>query len=274
VKLDAALDLLSREPDAALDVAELALHLARDEYPELDVPAYLRRLDHWAAEVRPTLGGKSLKADVESLSRYLFLGCGFHGNTENYYDRRNSYLNDVMDRRTGIPITLSVVAMAVGNRAGLTVQGVGMPGHFIARAVRRDEVIWFDPFHGGQVLSIGDCERLILQATNQSTRVTPDMLAPIPLHLLVVRMLSNLRRIYLDREDDRRGARVLGRLVQLLPDNAAIERDLGLCLFRTGQHGQALDHLEAALRVANDESDADLIKKWIAGTKRELARWN
>src|SRR5258707_473570 len=132
--LDASLCALARDPAAPVDVAELALRLACDEYPDLDVEAYLSELDGMAREARTYLGG-ALAGQVHGLCRYLFHEMGFHGNTRNYYDPRNSYLNQVLDRRTGLPITLSVVALAVGTRAGLEVVGVGLPGHFVAKAV-------------------------------------------------------------------------------------------------------------------------------------------
>src|SRR5262245_16427153 len=134
MKIDDALARLAREPAAPLDLAELGLQLARDEYPDLDVEAYLAELDGMAHEARRYVRG-DLAARVTGLCRYLFHEMGFHGNTREYYDARNSYLNDVLDRRTGIPISLSAVTMAVGARAGLTIHGVGLPGHFVVKAV-------------------------------------------------------------------------------------------------------------------------------------------
>src|SRR5262249_42242142 len=154
--LDHALTLLAREPSAALDAAEIALCLAREEYPDVDVEAYLGELAAMAHDVRPRLRG-GLAARVGALGRYLFHEMGFRGNTQAYYDRRNSYFNQVLDRRTGIPLTLSLVAVAVGGRAGLAVEGVGLPGHFVARAVRGGEAVLFDPFHEGRLLTPAGC---------------------------------------------------------------------------------------------------------------------
>src|SRR5207245_3256487 len=139
--------------------AEVALLLARDEYPEIDVEDTLAELDAMAHDLRPQLQG-SLAARVATLSRYLFHELGFHGNTDNYYDPRNSYFNEVLERRTGLPITLSLVVMAVGERAGLSVQGVALPGHFIVKAVEDEEEVLLDPFHEGQMLTPAVCERL------------------------------------------------------------------------------------------------------------------
>src|SRR6516165_1911021 len=134
MNLDVSLALLAEDPAAALDLAELSLQLARDEYPDLDVDAYLSELAGMAHEARAYVRG-DLEARVAGLCRYLFHEMGFRGNAQDYYDPRNSYLNQVLDRRTGIPISLSAVAMAVGARAGLEVVGVGLPGHFVVKAV-------------------------------------------------------------------------------------------------------------------------------------------
>src|SRR6266849_11162092 len=132
--LDDALTQLADDPAACCDLAEVALRLAGDEYPGLDVEAHLSELDGMAHEVQSYLRG-SLQARVSGLCRYLFHDMGFRGNQEEYYDPRNSYFNQVLDRKTGLPITLSAVAMAVGTRAGLHVVGIGLPGHFLAKAI-------------------------------------------------------------------------------------------------------------------------------------------
>src|SRR5690349_19756321 len=166
MNLDAILPLLAREPDADVDLAEVALLLAREEYPAVDVEGTLSELTAMAHDVRPWLRGP-LAARVAALGRYLFHDLGFRGNTSNYYDPRNSYFNQVLDRRTGLPITLSLVAMAVGNRAGLAVRGVGLPGHFIAKAVEGGDEVLFDPFHAGRLLTPSQCEALVEQVTGQ-----------------------------------------------------------------------------------------------------------
>src|SRR5713101_5501637 len=162
LRLDSALQRLARDPAAPLDLAEIALLLARDEFPNLDVEAHLNELAAMAHEVKSYLRGH-LAHQVQGLCRYLFHEMGFRGNTRDYYDPRNSYLNQVLDRRTGIPISLSAVAMAVGQRAGLQVVGVGLPGHFIAKAVAEDREVLFDPFHGGRLLTPTDCQNLVQQ---------------------------------------------------------------------------------------------------------------
>src|SRR5262245_64167 len=194
--LDQALNLLAREPDAPLDVAELALHLARDEYPDLDVEAYLSELRALAHEAQRFVRGE-FEARVHGLCRYLFHDVGLRGNVQDYYDPRNSYLNQVLDRRTGIPISLSAVCMAVGRRVGLNVLGIGLPGHFIVKVVEDGREILLDPFHGGRRLTVDDCAILVQQVTGQEFQPTPENLRPLPLGLMAQRVLGNLKGIYL-----------------------------------------------------------------------------
>src|SRR3984957_15595178 len=164
--VNAALAALACKPGATFDLAEMALTLARDEYPQLDVEAYLSELNGMARQAKGYLGG-SLGCPVAGLCRYLFHEMGFRGNKQDYYDPRNSYLNQVMDLRTGIPITLSVLTMALGQRLGITVAGIGLPGHFIVKAVDRERQILFDPFHGGRELTFDECESLVQRVTGK-----------------------------------------------------------------------------------------------------------
>jgi regulator of sirC expression with transglutaminase-like and TPR domain len=273
MNLDLALTLLSQAPEAPLDLAELALLLAQDEYPALDVEAYLSELEGMAHEARSQLRG-SLEQRVRGLCRYLFHDMGFRGNQQNYYDARNSYLNDVLDRRTGIPITLSAVAMAVGRRAGLQVVGVGLPGHFVAKAVEGDAEVLFDPFHGGRRLTVEDCEQLVEKVTGQPFVADGEVLRAVPLAAIVLRMLNNLKAVYLHDGDFLRGARVIERLRQLHPHDLSQRRDLGATLFQAGQAGKALDHLQAYLRGAPQAEDAETVRELLNQARASVARWN
>jgi regulator of sirC expression with transglutaminase-like and TPR domain len=273
MNLDEALTILAADPAAPFDLAEVALHLAHDEYADLDVAAYLSELAGMAHEARPYLRG-DLEAQVAGLCRYLFHEMGFRGNTREYYDPRNSYLNQVLDRRTGLPISLTAVAMAVGNRAGLSIGGIGLPGHFIARAEAEGEQVLFDPFHGGRRLTPVDCENLVRQVTGMEFSATPENLQPVPLGLIVLRMLNNLKGTYLREADFERAARILERLRQLSPDDPVQRRDLGVVLLRAGQPGQAIEHLVAYLQVSEAAKDADTVRQLLAQARGEVARWN
>jgi regulator of sirC expression with transglutaminase-like and TPR domain len=273
MNLDETLALLAHDPAAPVDLAELMLHLARDEYPDLDVEAHLSELAAMAHEARHYLRG-SLHARVTGLCRYLFHEMGFRGNTQSYYDPRNSYLNQVLERRTGIPITLSAVVMAVAQRAGLSVLGVGLPGHFVVKAAGEGEEILFDPFHGGRLLSREQCEILVEQVMGVPFQATAERLQAVPVGLIAVRMLTNLKGIYLRQEDFPRAVRVIERLRQLAPDDPLQRRDLGFSLIHAGQPGRAVDHLQAYLTAVPAAADAASVRQLLDQTRSELARWN
>src|SRR5262245_3002140 len=271
--LDEALAVLALEPATPLDLAELALWLARDEYPALDVEGELAELAALAGEVKPRLRGP-LAARVAVLCRYLFHDLGFQGNQKDYYDPRNSYLNEVLARRTGLPILLSTVAIAVGTRAGLEVVGVGLPGHFVAKAVLGDQEMLFDPFHGGRVLTREACEALVEEVTGAPVEATPEALAAVPIGLIVQRMLNNLKLVYLRQGDFLRAARVIGRLRQLCPGDLTQGRDLGATLLQAGRPGAAIDHLAAYLASEPAPEDEADVRKLLDQARGAVARWN
>jgi regulator of sirC expression with transglutaminase-like and TPR domain len=273
MNLNAALATLAAQPAAPLDVAELALHLARDEYPELDVEAQLAELNAMAHEARTYVGG-DLRARVAGLCRYLFHEMGFRGNTRDYYDPRNSYFNVVLERRTGIPISLSAVAMAVGARAGLEIVGVGLPGHFVAKARADGQEVLFDPFHGGRLLTLSDCEHLVRQVTQQAFRATPERLSPVPVGSIVQRMLNNLKAVYLRQGDFVRAVRVMERLRQLDAADPVQRRDLGASLLHAGQPGKAIDHLSAYLNAVPSAGDAEAVQQLLQRARATVAAWN
>jgi regulator of sirC expression with transglutaminase-like and TPR domain len=273
MNLDAALQRLARQGDAPFDLAELALHLARDEFPTIDVEGYLAELDAMASEAKRYVRGR-LPARVHGLCRYVFHDMGFRGNKKEYDDPLNSYFNQVLERRTGIPITLSALVIALGERVGLRIEGVGLPGHFVVKAVQASEQIVFDPFHGGRLLTAVDCENLVRQATGHEINVTAEVLNALPLHLIVTRMLSNLKAIYLKQSDIPRAIRVLQRLRQLSPEDAGLQRDLGICLVHAGRPGRAVDLLTAYLDAAPEAMDVETVRDVLRKAKSTIAEWN
>jgi regulator of sirC expression with transglutaminase-like and TPR domain len=273
MNLDAALTLLAGNPSAPLDLAELALHLARDEYPNLDVEAYLNEIAGMAHEARTLLRG-GLANRVHGLCRYLFHDMGFRGNLQAYYDARNSYFNDVLERRTGIPISLSAVAMTIGARAGLDIVGVGLPGHFVVKAIEDGREVLFDPFHGGRQLTPKECETLVEQVTGEPFAATAQTLHAVPLGAMVVRMLTNLKAVHLRDGDFIRGARIIQRLQQIVPHDPLQQRDLGAALFHAGRHGSAIEPLSTYLRLVPQAQDRETVLQLLAQAKAQVARWN
>ena len=271
--LDDALATLARDPQAPLDVAEVALLLARDEFPFLDVDAHLAELAAMAHEARTYVRG-DLPTRANGLCRYLFHEMGYHGNRRDYYDPGNSYLNVVMERRTGIPIALSALTMAVGARVGLSVVGVGLPGHFIVKVLGDPAPVLIDPFHGGRRLSETDCENLVRQVTGMPFDATALSLQALPLGLMVQRMLNNLKGIYLKAEDWPRSVRVMERLRQLNPHDVVLRRDLGVCLLHQDQPGRAIDHLAAYLQHAFEADDVEKVRQLLRAARQRVAEWN
>jgi regulator of sirC expression with transglutaminase-like and TPR domain len=274
MNLDSTLRELAADPFAQVDLAELNLHLAADEYPSLDVPVYLATLDELADEVRPRLRG-DLEQRTAAFCEFLFDECGFAGNADEYYDPRNSYLNEVLDRKLGLPITLSILAMGVGERCGLPVMGVGLPGHFLAKAVNDsgDEVL-FDPFHGGQLLDYEGVEQLIEAVTGHPFHAHEDSLAATPPGLIAQRMLNNLKATLLKSGEFARAARVIRRLTQLVPTDPTQRRDLGVSLVRAGECGPAIRHLTAYLQMAPAAEDAAAARQFLREARKQVAKWN
>ena len=273
MNLDAALAMLAENMAASLDVAELALCLSQDEYPDLDVEAVLGEVNAMAHEARSYVRGP-LEARVNGLCRYLFHEQGFHGNTREYYDPANSYFHLVLERRTGIPISLSALAMAIGARLGLTLAGVGLPGHFVVKAEDDGQEIVFDPFHGGRLLTPLDCQNLVRQVTGKEFPANTEALQALPLGFIVLRMLNNLKGIYLRGKEYPRAIRVMERMVQLREDDPLQRRDLGTSLLHAGQPGKAIDHLAVYLAAFPKADDADVVRLLLKEARAYVAGLN
>ena len=248
-------------PDEAVDLAEASLLIACGEYPGLDIARYLEHLDAMGCDVRERIGPGPM-AGVEAMNGYLFEQEGFHGNLEDYYDPRNSFLNEVIDRRMGIPITLSIIYMEVARRAGLEVYGVGLPGHFLVRAENRGGTLLVDPFHGGAILSESDCQKRLDRVFDGRVRLEPGMLAPCARKDILARMLRNLKAIYVKADDYHRGLRTMDLLLALEPGSAEDRRDRGLLHAAFDCYSLAAADLEAylALAPAAPEAKALLVK--------------
>ena len=260
-----ALNLQSRMAEVAADLeralnasgAELgpaALTIARIEYPALDVQRYLDRLDEMGARASRRLEGATLSSSdtIATLNEYLYEEEGFGGNRDQYDDPRNSFLNEVLDRRTGIPITLAVVYLEVARRAGLSITGVNFPGHFLLRApggLAGDDLI-IDPFHGGALLSEFDCRQLLRNHVGDEAAFDRSLLAPATRHDIVVRMLVNLKRLYV-RMRSFPQARFVSTLLLTADPSAVHElRDRGLLAYHLEDFSSALRDLEEYLRLS------------------------
>ncbi len=251
---------LVRLPDAKIDLALAALWIAAEEYPSLDVHAYLARLDALAALAAPRLGEAAPEAErAERLLRFLCQEQGFTGNEKGYDDPRNSYLNEVLDRRTGIPITLALVLLEVARRSGLPLRGVSFPGHFLVK-LDGPPLRVLDPFLG-RALDVSECRARLHSVLGPDARFEPErhLRAATPREILV-RMLTNLKQLHLRARDFGRTLACCERILLLTPDAPTELRDRGLVFEKLECFAAAAQDLESFLRHAPDDETAPAIR--------------
>ncbi len=259
----ADVDALAREfahaaGGADPDLARAALLIARLEYPRLDPAPYLARLDQMGHDVRRRLAERpgALPDQFDTLSRYLYEDQGFHGNREHYEDPRNSCLNQVLDRRCGIPVTLAIVFLEIAKRAGVPAVGVGFPGHFLIRersepAASARLPLVIDPFDRGRALSERDCRALLRQSLGDAAEFDLKLLAPITPRQILLRVLGNLKRMYVQLRSFPQARDVTELLLALNPSGVSDLRDRGLLAYHMQDFSGALRDLEAYLRVTS-----------------------
>jgi regulator of sirC expression with transglutaminase-like and TPR domain len=243
-------------------LADAALVIARIEYPRLDPAPYLARLDRmgeaarrWIARQVEETGNDSPSTCVSGINAYLFGEQRFEGNRDRYEDPRNSCLNEVLDRRSGIPITLAVVYMEVGRRAGLTVDGVNFPGHFLVRVpdgsgtLPRSLIV--DPFHSGALLSEQDCRTLLQRHVGSEIAFSRTLMAPATRTQIIVRMLLNLKRLYMHMRSFPQARLVTEMLLAVTPSALSELRDRGLLAYHLNDVNTALHDLQTYLKLAS-----------------------
>jgi regulator of sirC expression with transglutaminase-like and TPR domain len=244
------------KPEPELDLALAALLIAAEEYPQLAPEPYLRRLDELAERVRDRQWDATAPVVIlQDLTRVLFEEEGFRGNRDSYYDPRNSFLNDVLDRRLGIPITLSLVYLEVGWRLGLPLHGVNFPGHFLVRYDGEALKLLVDPFQGGMVRFEDEAQELLDHVYGGSVRMQQEYLRVADRRAILVRILENLKNNWLNARDDARALGALERILLLLPDSPDHVRDMGMVLTRLGRNGEAVAALEQYIALCPDASD-------------------
>ncbi|MCH8224797.1 MAG: transglutaminase family protein [Chloroflexi bacterium] len=230
-------------PDEDIDLARAGFLIAAMEYPELDLDHQFGQLDSLAEGVAGRLdASRDPLFCVNTLSEYLFDELGFQGNLDDYYDPRNSFLNEVLQRRLGIPITLSLVCIEVGKRLDIPLLGVSMPGHFLLRH-QGEENLYIDPFNKGILLSEEECAQRLQQVTQANVPWDPSYLAPVSNRDFVARILRNLKNIYLQRQDHDHAIMTIDRLIVLQPEATLERRDRGIVRYNLGRHEESLEDL-------------------------------
>ena len=250
---------LAARPDDHLDLGEGALLISAEENPDLDPAPCLRQLDRWAEELRPHM--ERAEGDlprVQTLCRFLYGEKELRGNRECYYDPRNSFLDQVLERRLGIPITLAVVLIEVGRRVDVPLAGVGFPGHFLVRHACHPRLL-LDPFDDGNLLTHCDCARILQRLTRNRIPFSPQLLQTVGARQILLRILNNLCGVYLSRGEVERSLAVVDRKILLYPDEPGYLRERGVLRLKVGCCDLGLADLESYLEACPDAPDWDEI---------------
>ena len=264
--------ITAREP---IPLARGALLIASEEYPALDIEHYLDRIAALAREAEPLVrGGDNTVEQVQLLSEFLFVQKGFEGNRDAFGDSRNSFLNEVLDRRLGIPITLSVIYLEVGRRLGLNLHGVSFPAHFLVKAVDDRGELIIDPFNGGAIIGLDEIRARLAQIYGQPVEVHPAMLKAVGARLILARMLRNLKGIYASGADWPRTLAALDRILILDPraHDEILER--AALYERMECFSAALGDFQSFLSIAPDHPNADGARESVVRLMPLVARIN
>jgi regulator of sirC expression with transglutaminase-like and TPR domain len=268
-------EIVSREQ---FNLAEASLMLAQDVYPDVDIPGYVGQLDRIAETIKKRIAGDAFaEQKVRALNYYLFSEMRFSGNIDEYYDPRNSYLNEVIERRTGIPITLSILYLEVGKRLGLNLKGVSFPGHFLVKlSVKRGQLV-LDPFTGGEAQSEADLRQRLAQVlpSEKAEQAQLDQyLEPATPRQIIARVLRNLKNIYMQSSKLEQALAVMHRMLLVVPESAEELRDRGLVYQKLECFRPALSDLQNYLRRRPEAPDAAEIHGKIVELKESAARIN
>jgi len=278
--------LMARQ-DEQIELARACLQVAEDAYPGLDVEGYMGEIERFARRLRTRFAHEAAAEDrIIALNEFLFDDLGFGGNTDDYYDPRNSYLNEVIDRRTGIPITLAVLYMEIGRRIGLPFEGVSFPGHFLVRLPLRGGTLVLDPFSGGVPQSETELRVLLKRVIPRGIGVEEpggvpvadlpldQFLEPASNRQILARLLRNLKGIYREKDQPERLLEVLNRMIVVAPEAAAELRDRGLVYVRLECWRPALKDLADYLEREPEAPDQDEVRSKMVDLTMRCARLN
>lgn len=262
--------------DASIDLVAGGFAIARTEYPLLDTSHYLGRLEWLASRVRDRMRAvPTARETIALLNRVLFDEEGLRGNREDYYDPRNSFLNDVLDRKLGIPITLSVIYMDVARRVGFPVAGTGMPGHFLLKHYDgMSGEILIDPFNRGRIVGNVECQQRLDEIYSGQIELKPEFTRPVSHREILTRMLNNLRQIYFSRRNLAKGLVVLDLLLAIPPLCPDLLRERGLVRLSLEQYLGAAQDLGRYLQLEPEAADADDVRETLEMLRELLARLN
>ena len=254
-----------------IDLGRAALTIALSDYPDLDIAAYLGRIDQLAVEVTRRCDGSSeIYKFIAALNYVLFKQHGFRGNSDDYYDPKNSFLNEVLDRKTGIPITLSILYMEVAQRVGLAIDGVGFPGHFLVKHAHDGVEIVIDPFQQGEIKSREDLKRMLGGLFGEAVELQVQYLKPASKKEILGRMLGNLKGIYAKANDLVKLLSVLDLAIILEPRAAREVRDRAEVYLRLECFAQAREDFEYYLKLAPEAEDATTVREQLIALAKQV----
>lgn len=261
--------------DEDIDLVRAALYISGEEYPDLNVDHYLNILDSLAEEARKYIGlTGDVRDTIQRLGEFLFVHQKFGGNDEDYYDPRNSYLNEVLDRHIAIPITLSLVYMEVARRLGLVFEGIGLPGHFVLRTGPPEYELYVDAFNGGQILSRSDCERTVHDLFQGRIEFRQEFLRPYTKREFLVRMLNNLKINYSTKEDYHRAISFADHIAIIDPQLGSNLKERASFYYTLKQYRTAIRDLETYLETNPQAPDADQVRRQIQAIQGILRTLN
>ncbi len=277
LSVDERFQRLASLPDDAIDLVEGALLIAKSASADLDIEHYRARIDSLARQLRSRIAeGESTAVRIGLLNEFLFEELGFGPNAEDYYDPRNSYLNEVLDRRTGIPITLSIVYIEIGRRIGLPLQGVPFPGHFLVKCPLDEGLVVLDPYCRGASLTVKDLQDRLreVRGGEVSRAIVVGMLGSATSRQILARMLRNLKSIHLEKQDHLRALPLMHWLLLLTPDDPGEVRDRGMAYVKLECFRAAVTDLEKYLALSPEADDLDEVRGRLIELRRSAARLN
>ncbi len=279
MQLDTILNDIANQPQLSVDLAEVALLLATDEYPHLDPQEYLNQIEIWASELIDQYD--LAKCDpindpmvpLQCLIEFFFSELQFMGNQADYYNPANSYLNEVIDIRMGIPITLSILMISLGQRLGLQIGGLSFPGHFVVGVRHGEAMIIVDPFNEGQLLDLEEC-RTIFEMQHAEPFQPETDLQFASTQAILLRLLNNLKMIYVKSGEYEKILQIVRRQRQLKPDDLGYLREEGLTAVEVQKFGIALTSLESYIQKKPSAAQDLRVRKALELARKEIAKWN
>ncbi len=252
------------QPDKMIDLTEASLVIALEEYPCLQLDDYLDQIDQWSDAIRERIEGSSdIDRILSEINRFLFEQEGFHGEADDYYDPRNTYLNEVLDRHAGLPIALSILYIEISRRLGIEMAGVSLPGRFLVKVTGPWGEIIIDPFDGGRVLSGFECQLILDRVYGGGVRLSEHHLRATSRHDILARVLSHIKSIHVSRHEEERALADIDRLLLLDGDDQYELRDRGLVAMKVHRYQEAIEYLRRYIELAPHAEDRNEVLRKI-----------